>query len=174
MREKKALVPVEVIVRKILFLRGEKVLLDRDLAELYGVETRVLKQAVRRNIKRFPEDFMFELTKEELEDWRSQFVTSKSDKMGLRYRPMAFTEQGVAMLSSVLNSDRAIEVNIAIMRAFVQLRKIIASNEELARKLEELERKIEKHDEDIGLIFEAIRELMTPPDTPPKKIGFEA
>ncbi|MGD8509823.1 MAG: ORF6N domain-containing protein [Syntrophobacterales bacterium] len=174
MREKKALVPVEVIVRKILFLRGEKVLLDRDLAELYGVETRVLKQAVRRNIKRFPEDFMFELTKEELEDWRSQFVTSKSDKMGLRYRPMAFTEQGVAMLSSVLNSDRAIEVNIAIMRAFVQLRKIIASNEELARKLEELERKIEKHDEDIGLIFEAMRELMTPPDTPPKKIGFEA
>ncbi|MGD8434239.1 MAG: ORF6N domain-containing protein [Syntrophobacterales bacterium] len=173
MREKKALVPVEVIVRKILFLRGEKVLLDRDLAELYGVETRVLKQAVRRNIKRFPEDFMFELTKEELEDWRSQFVTSKSDKMGLRYRPMAFTEQGVAMLSSVLNSDRAIEVNIAIMRAFVQLRKIIASNEELARKLEELERKIEKHDEDIGLIFEAMRELMTPPDTPPKKIGFE-
>ncbi|MGD8255433.1 MAG: ORF6N domain-containing protein [Syntrophobacterales bacterium] len=173
MREKKALVPVEVIVRKILFLRGEKVLLDRDLAELYGVETRVLKQAVRRNIKRFPEDFMFELTKEELEDWRSQFVISKSDKMGLRYRPMAFTEQGVAMLSSVLNSDRAIEVNIAIMRAFVQLRKIIASNEELARKLEELERKIEKHDEDIGLIFEAMRELMTPPDTPPKKIGFE-
>jgi hypothetical protein len=173
MGDKKALVPTEVIVTKILFLRGEKVLLDRDLAELYAVETRALKQAVRRNIKRFPEDFMFELTKEELEDWRSQFVISKSDKMGLRYRPMAFTEQGVAMLSSVLNSDRAIEVNIAIMRAFVQLRKMIASNEELARKLEELEHKIEKHDEDIGLIFEAIRQLMTPPDTPPKKIGFE-
>jgi hypothetical protein len=173
MGDKKALVPTEVIVTKIIFLRGEKVLLDRDLAELYAVETRALKQAVRRNIKRFPEDFMFELTKEELEDWRSQFVISKSDKMGLRYRPMAFTEQGVAMLSSVLNSDRAIEVNIAIMRAFVQLRKMIASNEELARKLEELEHKIEKHDEDIGLIFEAIRQLMTPPDTPPKKIGFE-
>ena len=173
MGDKKALVPVEVIVRKILFLRGEKVLLDRDLAELYGVETRVLKQAVRRNIKRFPEDFMFELTKEELEDWRSQFVISKSDKMGLRYRPMAFTEQGVAMLSSVLNSDRAIEVNIAIMRAFVQLRKMISSNEDLEKKLKKLKRMIEKHDEDIGLIFEAIRELMTPPDTPPKKIGFE-
>ena len=174
MGEKKALVPTEVIVTKIIFLRGERVLLDRDLAELYGVETRVLKQAVRRNMKRFPEDFMFELTKEELEDWRSQFVISKSDKMGLRYRPMAFTEQGVAMLSSVLNSDRAIEVNIAIMRAFVQLRKMIASNEELARKLKELEERLEKHDENIGLIFEAIRELMTPPDKPTKKIGFEA
>ena len=148
--------------------------MDRDLAELYGVETRALKQAVKRNRKRFPEDFMFELTKQEFEDWRSQFVISNSDKMGLRYRPMAFTEQGVAMLSSVLNSDRAIEVIIAILRAFVQLRKMIASNEELAKKLGELEHRLEKHDEDIGLIFEAIRELMTPPDAPPKKIGFEA
>jgi hypothetical protein len=174
MGDKKALVPEEVIVRKILFVRGEKVLLDRDLAELYGVETRVLKQAVRRNRKRFPKDFMFELTKQEFKDWRSQFVISNSDKMGLRYRPMAFTEQGVAMLSSVLNSDRAIEVNIAIMRAFVQLRKMIASNKDLAQKLKELEKRLEKHDEDIKLIFEAIRELMTPPDTPPKKIGFEA
>jgi hypothetical protein len=174
MGDKKALVPEEVIVRKILFVRGEKVLLDRDLAELYGAETRVLKQAVRRNRKRFPKDFMFELTKQEFEDWRSQFVISNSDKMGLRYRPMAFTEQGVAMLSSVLNSDRAIEVNIAIMRAFVQLRKMIASNKDLAQKLKELEKRLEKHDEDIKLIFEAIRELMTPPDTPPKKIGFEA
>jgi hypothetical protein len=174
MGDKKALVPEEVIVRKILFVRGEKVLLDRDLAELYGVETRVLKQAVRRNRKRFPKDFMFELTKQEFEDWRSQFVISNSDKMGLRYRPMAFTEQGVAMLSSVLNSDRAIEVNIAIMRAFVQLRKMIASNKDLAQKIKELEKRLEKHDEDIKLIFEAIRELMTPPDTPPKKIGFEA
>ena len=163
MGDNKALVPAEIIVRKILFLRGEKVLLDRDLADLYGIKTKVLKQAVRRNIKRFPEDFMFELTKEEFENWRSQFVTSNRDKMGLRYPPMAFTEQGVAMLSSVLNSDRAIEMNIAIMRAFVQLRKIITTNEELAKKLEELEHKIKKHDEDIGLIFEAIRELMTPP-----------
>lgn len=174
MGDKKALVPAEVIAGKILFLRGEKVLLDRDLAELYGVKTRVLKQAVRRNKKRFPEDFMFELTKQEFEDWRSQFVISNSDKMGLRYRPMAFTEQGVAMLSSVLKSDRAIEVNISIMRVFVQLRKMISSNEELARKLKELEERLEKHDEDIGLIFEAMKELMTLPDTPPKKIGFEA
>ena len=107
-------VPIESIVSKIVFIRDEKVMLDRDLAELYGVETKVLKQAVRRNIKRFPGDFMFELTKKEFENWRSQFVTSNSDKMGLRYKPMAFTEQGVAMLSSVLHSNRAIEVNIAI------------------------------------------------------------
>ena len=171
MGDKKALVPAELIVRKILFLRGEKVLLDRDLAELYGVETRVLKQAVRRNSKRFPEYFMFELTKHEFEDWRSQFVISNSDKMGLRYRPMAFTEQGVAMLSSVLNSDRAVEVNIAIMRAFVQLRKMIAPNEELARKLDELE---EKYDEQFRIVFDAIRALIEHDEKPKKKIGFEA
>jgi uncharacterized protein YjcR len=172
MGEKKALVPTEVIVTKIIFLRGEKVLLDRDLAELYGVETKQLKRAVRRNLPRFPPDFMFELTREEYNSLRSQFGTLKRGAHS-KYLPFAFTEQGVAMLSSVLNSDRAIEVNIAIMRAFVQLRRMIASNEELARKLEELEHKIKKHDEDIGLIFEAIRELMTPPDTPPKKIGFK-
>ena len=170
MGDRRRLVPTEVIVRKILLLRGEKVLLDRDLAELYGVETRALKQAVRRNRKRFPEDFMFELTKQEFEDWRSQFVISNSDKMGLRYRPMAFTEQGVAMLSSVLNSDRAVEVNIAIMRAFVQLRKMIASNEELARKLDELE---EKYDEQFRIVFDAIRALIEHDEKPPKKIGFE-
>jgi len=168
----KAFVPPEVIVTKIIFLRGEKVLLDRDLAELYSVETRVLKQAVRRNRKRFPEDFMFELTEDENRALRSQNVTLKRGQHS-KYLPFAFTEQGVAMLSSVLNSDRAVEVNIAIMRAFVQLRKMIASNEQLARKLEELEHRLEKHDKDIGLIFEAIRELMTPPDAPPKKIGFE-
>ena len=171
MGDKKALVPTEVIVTKIIFLRGEKVLLDRDLAELYGVETKQLKRAVRRNIKRFPEDFMFELSKEEWENLRCHFGTSSWG--GIRYAPMAFTEQGVAMLSSVLNSDRAIEVNIAIMRAFVQLRKMIASNDELVRKLRELEHRLEKHDKDIGLIFEAIRELMTPPEKPPKKIGFK-
>jgi hypothetical protein len=171
MGDKKALVPAEVIVTKIIFLRGEKVLLDRDLAELYGVATRVLHPAVGRNKKRFPEDFMFVLTREEIMRI-SQSVTSSKIKYSKRVT--AFTEQGVAMLSSVLKSDRAIEVNIAIMRAFVQLRKMIASNEELALKLKELEKRLEKHDEDIGLIFEAIRELMTPPDTPSKKIGFEA
>ena len=166
------IVPIESIVSKIIFLRGEKVMLDRDLAELYGVETKVLKQAVRRNIKRFPGDFMFELTKKEFENWRSQFVTSNSDKMGLRYKPMAFTEEGVAMLSSVLHSKRAIDVNIAIMRAFVQLRKMIASHDELAQKLSELEKHLQDHDGQIQAIFEAIRQLMTPPAKPRKKIGF--
>jgi phage regulator Rha-like protein len=157
----KALVPI--------FLRGEKVLLDRDLAELYGVETRVLKQAVRRNRKRFPEDFMFELTEDENRALRSQNVTLKRGQHS-KYLPFAFTEQGVAMLSSVLNSDRAIEVNIAIMRAFVQLRKMIASNEELARKLDELE---EKYDEQFRIVFDAIRALIEHDEKPPKKIGFE-
>jgi len=164
------IVPIESIVSKIILLRGEKVLLDRDLAELYGVETKVLKQAVRRNIRRFPSDFMFEVSKEEFADWRSQFVTSNSDKMGLRYRPMAFTEQGVAMLSGVLKSERAIEVNIAIMRAFVKLRQMLASNAQLARKLEEMEM---KYDERFRIVFEAIEQLMAPPERPRKKIGFE-
>jgi len=168
--KKKTLVPIESIVRKIIFLRGEKVLLDRDIAELYGVETKVLKQAVRRNIKRFPGDFMFELTKEEFENWRSQFMTSKSDKMGLRHKPMAFTEQGVAMLSSVLHSERAIEVNIAIMRAFVKLREMLIAHKDLARKLAALE---EKYDDHFKVVFEAISELMAPPEKPQKKIGFE-
>jgi hypothetical protein len=148
-------------------LRGEKVLLDRDLAELYGVETRVLNQAVGRNKKRFPEDFMFVLTREEITRI-SQSVTSSKIKYSKRVT--AFTEQGVTMLSSVLNSDRAIEVNIAIMRAFVQLRKMIASNEELARKLDELE---EKYDEQFRIVFEAIRALIDQDEKPPKKIGFE-
>ena len=164
------LVPIESIISKIVFLRDEKVLLDRDLAELYGMKTKVLKQAVRRNIKRFPDDFMFELTKEKFENWRSQFVTSNGDKMGLRYKPMAFTEQGVAMLSSVLNSNRAIEVNIAIMRAFVQLRKMISSHANLERKLVALEK---KYDQQFRVVFDAIRALMSPPEKRQKKIGFE-
>ena len=167
MKDVNELVPIELIVTKILFLRGEKVLLDRDLAELYGVETRVLNQAVTRNKKRFPEDFMFVLTREEITRI-SQSVTSSKIKYSKRVT--AFTEQGVAMLSSVLNSDRAIEVNIAIIRAFVQLRKMIASNEELARKLDELE---EKYDEQFRIVFEAIHALIEQDDTPPKKIGFE-
>jgi len=168
MKDIKELVPIELIVTKILFLRGEKVLLDRDLAELYGVETRVLNQAVGRNEKRFPEDFMFVLTREEITRI-SQSVTSSKIKYSKRVT--AFTEQGVAMLSSVLNSDRAIEVNIAIMRAFVQLRKIIASNEELARKLDELE---EQYDEQFRIVFEAIHALIEQDEKPTKKIGFEA
>jgi len=169
MGDKKALVPTEVIVTKILFLRDEKVLLDRDLAELYCVETRVLNQAVKRNERRFPIDFMFRLTKEE----KHELVTNCDRFKKLKHStvlPHAFTEQGVAMLSSVLNSDRAIEVNIAIMRAFVQLRKMIASNEELARKLDELE---EKYDEQFRIVFDAIRALIEQDEKPPKKIGFE-
>ncbi|MDY6837834.1 MAG: ORF6N domain-containing protein [Thermodesulfobacteriota bacterium] len=145
-------------------------MLDRDLAELYGVETKILKQAVRRNIERFPTDFMFELTKEEFGNWRSQFVTSKGDKMGLRYPPMAFTEQGVAMLSSVLRSKRAVQVNIEIMRAFVRLRQMLSAHKDLERKLAALEK---KYDDQFKIVFEAIAELMTPPEKPRKKIGFE-
>ena len=168
------LIPAERIERAILLIRGHNVILDRDLAVLYDVETRVLVQAVKRNINRFPDDFMFQLSKEELENWRSQFVISNSvEKMGLRWRPYAFTEQGVAMLSSVLRSDRAIEVNIAIMRAFVHLRAIISTHKDLARKLDALERKVGEHDEKFVLVFEAIRQLMAPTPAPPKRrIGF--
>lgn len=135
-----SLVPVERIERIILLIRGQKVLLDRDLAELYDVPAKALNQAVKRNLNRFPEDFMFQLTKQELDNWRSQFVTSNpAAKMGVRRRPYAFTEQGVAMLSSVLRSERAIEVNIEIMRAFVRLRQLLSSHVELSRKLKALE-----------------------------------
>jgi len=169
-----SLIPAERIEKSILLIRNNKVILDRDLAELYGVPTKVLNQAVRRNLKRFPDDFMFQLSHQELEKWRSQFVTSNSaGKMGVRRRPYAFTEQGVAMLSSVLNSDRAIEVNIAIMRAFVKLREILSTHKDLARKLTELER---KYDENFRVVFEAIRQLMAPPPPSGKKrrIGFVA
>jgi len=141
-------VPVEVIVSKIVLLRKERVLLDRELAELYGVETKQLKRAVRRNINRFPSDFMFVLSKGEFDNLRSHFGTSSWG--GTRYRPMAFTEQGVSMLSSVLNSSRAIEVNITIVRAFVKLRRTLATHKDLARKLSELETNLKDHDEDSG------------------------
>lgn len=168
------LVPAERIEKAILLIRGQKVLLDRDLAELYEVPTKRLNEQVQRNRKRFPEDFMFHLSAEELENWRSQFATSNSAaKMGLRRRPYAFTEQGVAMLSSVLNSDRAIEVNIAIMRAFVRLRQIMSTHKDLARKLDDLERKLGEHDDKFAIVFEAIRRLMAPPPVPAKRrIGF--
>lgn len=165
----------EIITDKIYYIRGEKVLLDRDLSSLYGIETKALKQAVRRNLKRFPGDFMFVLTNNELKNLRSQIVTSSWG--GLRYPPMAFSEQGVAMLSSVLNSERAIEVNIFIMRAFVNLRKLIHSNLELKEKLKELERltnkKFNEHDEKIQLIFEAITSLIKQEKKPKRQIGFQ-
>ena len=170
MTKKGAVVPAERVEKAILLVRGQKVILDADLAQLYGVETKQLKRAVRRNISRFPEDFMFQLTKEELDNLRSHFGTSSWG--GTRYLPLAFTEQGVAMLSSVLNSERAIEVNIAIMRAFVKLREMVSTHKKLASKLSELERKIESHDESIQTIFEAIRQLMIQPEKPGRKIGF--
>ena len=168
--KEKNLIPQELIESKILLIRGKKVLLDRDLAVLYNVETRTLKQAVKRNPKRFPNDFMFELTEEEFNNWRSQFVTSKADKMGLRYPPFAFTENGVAMLSSILNSERAIMVNIQIMRAFTRLRELWGSQEELRRKLEQMEK---KYDEQFKVVFKAIRQLMAPPVKTKRKIGFD-
>ena len=157
------------IEHSIYLIRGQKVMLDRDLADLYGVETKVLKQAVRRNMDRFPDDFMFVLDPDELENWRSQFVTSNSDKMGLRYPPMAFTEQGVAMLSSVLRSKQAIQVNIAIMRAFVKLRQMLETHEKLAQKLLELENSV---DQRFQSVFDALNALMSPPDPKKKQIGF--
>ncbi|MEW6377370.1 MAG: ORF6N domain-containing protein [Thermodesulfobacteriota bacterium] len=165
-----ALVPPERIERSILLIRGHKVILDTDLAALYGVETGQLVRAVKRNISRFPHDFMFQLSKDEFENLRCHFGTS-SQWGGRRYPPYAFTEQGVAMLSSVLNSERAIKVNIEIMRAFVRLRQILASNKELARRLDELER---KYDAQFKIVFDAIRKLMVPPEPehPKKRIGF--
>jgi len=166
--KREALIASERVAERILFVRDQKVMLDRDLAELYAVPTKVLIQAVKRNVDRFPEDFMFQLSKQELNDLRSQFVTSSWG--GRRYPPYAFTEQGVAMLSSVLRSERAIHVNIEIMRAFVRLRQMLASNAELARKLAALER---KYDAQFKIVFDVIRELMIPPEPKRKRpIGF--
>ena len=175
MTDKQALILAERIKRDILLIRGHKVMLDGDLAKLYGVSTKVLNQAVRRNRKRFPEDFVFQLTTEEYQSLRSQFVTLKRGRGTHRkYLPYVFTEQGVAMLSSVLKSQRAVLVNIEIMRAFVRLRRLLASHEELSRKLDALETKYADHDKQLALVFEAIRQLMEPPAEEPKKgrIGF--
>jgi phage regulator Rha-like protein len=151
------ILPDEAIVNKIYVIRGKKVMFDRDLAELY--ETRALNQAVRRNEKRFPDDFMFQLTPEEMENWKSQIVISNREKMGIRKLPLAFTEQGVAMLSSVLNSERAILVNIQIIRIFTRMRELLATQKEILHKLEQLEKKDIEQDEKIMLIFEYLREL---------------
>ena len=190
----------ENLARFVFFIRGEKVMLDSDLARLYGVEARALNQAVARNRKRFPADFMFQLMPGEYESLRSQTViskkggttddlsqsvmsslrrrdqrlrsqimTSKKGRGGRRFRPYAFTEQGVAMLSSVLRSSRAVEVNIAIMRTFVQLRRLMDTNRDLARKIEALEK---KYDEQFAVVFDAIKELIAPPEPPKKQIGF--
>ena len=162
-------IPVEIIEQKILLIRRHKVILDADLAELYGVESKILNQSVKRHLKRFPADFMFQLTNQELINLRSQSVTS-SQWGGRRYAPYAFTEQGVAMLSSVLNSERAIEVNILIMRSFVKLREMISTHKDLAKKLEGLE---QKYDSQFKMVFDAIRQLMAPAEPKKKQaIGF--
>lgn len=164
-------VSVEVIATKILEIRGKKVMLDRDLAELYGVATKVLNQSVKRNIKRFPGDFMFQLSKDETKELVTICDRFKSIKHSTAL-PYVFTEQGIAMLSSVLNSNRAIMVNIQIMRAFVKLKELLLTHKDLALKIEELEKKYAGHDEKIQKIFEAIRQLMLPPEEPKRVIGF--
>ncbi|MEM0940666.1 MAG: ORF6N domain-containing protein [Bacteroidota bacterium] len=148
-------------------------MLDRDLSELYGVETKYLKRQVRRNTERFPEDFMFEMSKEEFTHWRSQFVTSNSDKMGLRYVPMAFTEQGVAMLSSVLNSERAIKVNIQIIRIFTKMREMLLTHKDLLTKVNQLESKVSNQDKSIKQIFTYLKQLIKGDEQPRNPIGFK-
>ncbi len=168
---KKILIPEEAVISKIYLIRGQKVMLDKDLAELYSVETKQLKRAVRRNTQRFPIDFMFELSSGELKNLRSQIDTSSWG--GTRYAPLVFTEQGVAMLSSVLNSERAVLVNIHIIRVFARLREMLLTHKDVLLKLEQLERKVVRQDDDIKLIFDYLKELLTPPTVPMRKIGFK-
>jgi len=170
----------ETVINKIYHIRGKKVMLDRDLAEMYGVETRVLNQAVKRNEKRFPIDFMFQLTEKELEEWKSQIVTSNKERMGLRKLPNVFTEQGVAMLSSVLNSETAIEVNIQIIRIFTRIREVLLTHKDVLLKMEQLEKKILQQDEktnkqedEIQLIFNALKQLLNPPKEPRNVVGYK-
>jgi hypothetical protein len=182
---KREIIPAARITQSIHFLRGQKVMLDSDLAVLYGVTTAALNQAVRRNQARFPADFMFQLTAGEEEDLRcqigisntaarlvSQFVISKPGRGGRRHQPYAFSEQGVAMLSSVLKGERAVKVNITIMRAFVKLRETLETNRELAQKFSGVEKRVGKHDVEISAIIDAIRQLMAPPEKPRREIGF--
>lgn len=170
----------DLIVNKILFIRGKKVMVDRDLADMYGVETKRLNEQVKRNEKRFPPDFMFQMTEEELKNWKSQIATSNKKKMGLRKLPNVFTEQGVAMLSSVLNSETAIAVNIQIIRLFSQIRETLLTNKDILLKIERLEKKIlhhneksNKQEEDIQLIFNALKQLLNPDQAKRTPIGFK-
>jgi hypothetical protein len=168
MEETQSLIPAERIERSILLLRGEKVILDSEIAALYGVETRTLVQAMKRNLDRFPRDFMFQLTPEEVENLRSQIVISSWG--GRRHPPYAFTEQGVAMLSSVLRSQQAVRVNIEIMRAFVRLRQMMSTQADLVRRLDELEG---RYDGQFKAVFDALRRLMAPSEAPNRRIGFK-
>jgi hypothetical protein len=171
---KSSMIPEQLVINKIHLLRGQKVMIDEDLAELYGVETKRLKEAVRRNINRFPKDFMFELDFAEFKSLRTQFATLKKGRgQHAKYMPFAFTEQGVAMLSSVLNSETAIRVNIQIIRIFTRMREVMLTNKDILFQLEKLETKYSKHDEDIQQIFKYLKQLLTPPKHPPRaKIGF--
>jgi hypothetical protein len=174
-KETALIIPDEIVMNKIYVIRGQKVMLDRDLATLYGVETKQLKRQVNRNIERFPKDFMFEMTKEEFENWRSQFGTSNSsDKMGLRYAPYVFTEHGVLMLSSVLNSPKAIQVNIQIMRVFTRIRQALTDNTELRLAIEKLEKKTDNNTKNIEVVFQYVDELMEKKENPKprKQIGY--
>lgn len=164
-----SLIPIERIERKIYVIRGERVMLDSDLAEIYGVETKMFNRAVKRNLKRFPEDFMFQLTAEEDESLRFQIGTSKKSRGGRRYLPYVFTEHGALMAANILNSERAVEASVQVIRAFVKLRQILLSNAELARKVDEIEK---KYDANFKIVFDAIRKLMMPPDKPKQAIGF--
>ena len=173
--DSKLILSEETISNTIYYIRNQKVMLDRDLAVLYGIETRVLKQAVRRNITRFPEDFMFALSKEEFENWRSQFVTSNSDKMGLRYAPMAFTEHGILMLSSVLNSEKAIQTNIQIMRIFTKVRQMLLDTTEMKLDIVQIQKKLENQGKNIELVFSYLDELTEKKEEqkPRSKIGYK-
>ncbi|KLT70596.1 ORF6N domain-containing protein [Flavobacterium sp. ABG] len=170
-----SLLPEETISNKIYFIRNQKIMLDRDLAMLYGAETKVLKQAVKRNLSRFPEDFMFELNESEFKNWRSQFVTSNSDKMGLRYAPMAFTEHGILMLSSVLKSDKAIQTNIQIMRIFTKVRELLLDTTEMKIDILQIQKKLENHDKNIELVFSYLDELTEKKENESEriKIGYK-
>ncbi|HZP00563.1 MAG TPA: ORF6N domain-containing protein [Terriglobia bacterium] len=168
------IVPASGIESRILLIRGSKVMLDADLAELYQVSTKRLNEQVKRNRERFPEDFMFQLTPQETAALRSQFATSSGQHGGRRYRPYAFTEHGAVMLASVLNSPVAVQASIRVVRAFIHLREVLATHKELARKLTELERRITTHDERITTLFEAIRQLTRLPERPRRQIGFSA
>ena len=173
MPNRQAIIPIGRIEQDILLLRGQKVILDADLAQLYGVATKVLNQAIKRNIERFPEDFMFQLTDGESAALRSQIVTSKEGRGGRRYAPYAFTEHGAIMAASVLNTEQAVKVSVYVVRAFVKLREMLSTHKQLAQKLAELERGLQKHDHQILALVEAIRQLMEPPPEPKRKpIGY--
>jgi len=173
MTNEKALIPAERIERLIYLIRGQRVMLDSDLAELYGVETGALNRSVGRNANRFPPDFVFQLTPQEVADLRCQIGTSNEGRGGRRYHPYVFTEHGAIMAAMVLNSPRAVEMSVQVVRAFIRLREMLASNRELAQKLAELERKLEGHDAAIRNLFEAIRQLLNSPEPPRKQIGFQ-